>query len=144
LCFKTAENFKETLVDRCPFKIDIGAVFNIPPDRHNAADKRAFTPVSKELVFDIDMNDYDEVRTCCTGAKVCEKCWEYLKLAMLVLTDILYEDFDMENVLWVFSGRRGIHAWVCDESARSMSNEMRSSIVSYMSLNIGNENSSKL
>jgi DNA primase small subunit len=29
LCFKTAEQFKATLVDRLPFKIDIGAVFNI-------------------------------------------------------------------------------------------------------------------
>ena len=94
LCFKTAEQFKETLVDRVPFKIDIGAVYNLPPDRHNATDKKAFVPTQKEMVFDIDMNDYDDVRTCCTGAKVCEKCWEYLKIAMMVLTEILEQDFD--------------------------------------------------
>jgi DNA primase small subunit len=48
---------------------------------------------------------------------------------MVVLTDILVEDFDFENVLWVFSGRRGLHAWICDESAREMTNEMRSSVI---------------
>lgn len=126
-----------------PFKIDIGAVYNIPPDRHNAADKKAFVPVQKEMVFDIDMNDYDDVRTCCTGANVCEKCWEYLKIAMVVLTDILNEDFDFENVLWVFSGRRGIHAWICDEGAREMNNEMRTAVVSYCNLGVGNEMSGR-
>lgn len=143
LCFKTAEQFRETLIDRVPFKIDIGAVYNIPPDRHNAADKKAFVPTQKEMVFDIDMNDYDDVRSCCTGAKVCEKCWEYMKIAMVVLTDILNEDFDFENVLWVFSGRRGIHAWVCDDGAREMTNEMRTAVVSYCNIGVGNEMSGR-
>lgn len=125
LCFKTAESFKETLVERVPYKIDIGAVYNIPPDRHNASDKRAFVPTQKEMVFDIDMDAYDDVRSCCTGANVCERCFAYLKIAMKVLTTILDEDFDLNNVLWVFSGRRGIHAWVCDDAAREMTNDMR-------------------
>ena len=68
LCFKTAEQFKATLVDRLPFKIDIGAVFNIQPDRHNTSDKKAFVPMHKEMVFDIDMDVYDDVRSCCKGA----------------------------------------------------------------------------
>jgi DNA primase small subunit len=91
------------------------------------------------MVFDIDMNDYDDVRSCCTGANVCEKCWEYLKIAMIVLTDILSDDFDFVNVLWVFSGRRGIHAWVCDDQAREMTNEMRTAVVQYCNIGVGNE-----
>ena len=65
-------------------------------------------------------------------------------MAMKVIQDTVQEDFDFTNLLWVFSGRRGIHAWVCDDEARSMNNEMRSAVVSYMSINVGNENANKL
>ena len=34
----------------------------------------------------------------------------------------------------VFSGRRGIHLWVCDEFARKMPNDVRASVIE--SLNI--------
>jgi DNA primase small subunit len=72
LCFKTAEELKQNLVSRVPHKIDIGAVFNFAPSRHlTCSDKKAFVPVAKEMVFDIDMDAYDDVRTCCSGANVC-------------------------------------------------------------------------
>jgi DNA primase small subunit len=58
---------------------------------------------------------------------------------MDVINLILKEDFDFQNLLWVFSGRRGIHAWICDEGAREMTNEMRSAVVSYCNLEKGNE-----
>ena len=120
LCYKTAEEFKSNLVSRVPHKIDIGAVFNFAPSRHLMADKKAFIPIEKEMVFDIDMDAYDDVRTCCQGANVCQKCWSYLNVAAKLLTDILRDDFGLECCLWVFSGRRGIHCWICDPEARNM------------------------
>jgi DNA primase small subunit len=81
LCFKTPDEFKETLTSRTPHKIDIGAIFNIPPKNHLQTEKKVFIPVEKEMVFDIDMTDYDNVRTCCEGAKVCPKCWMYMACA---------------------------------------------------------------
>ena len=145
LCYKTADEFKSNLVSRVPHKIDIGAVFNMAPSRHlSCGDKKAFVPMEKEMVFDIDMDAYDDVRSCCSGANVCQKCWSYLNIAAKLLTDMLREEFDFTCCLWVFSGRRGVHCWICDPEARNMQNEMRTAVTNYCSVNIGNELSGKL
>ena len=46
--------------------------------------------------------------------------------------------------MWVFSGRRGIHCWVCDEDARTMLNEARAAVTDFVHLGVGNEFSGKL
>lgn len=57
-------------------------MFTVPPRDHATVKAGAFKPVERELVFDIDLTDYDDVRTCCSGAKVCGKCWGYMAMAM--------------------------------------------------------------
>ena len=143
-CFKNFEEFKAGIQKRQPHKIDIGAVFTHPPKEHNSLTPDVFKTVERELVFDIDMTDYDDIRTCCDGANICHKCWPFMTMALKVIDRAVREDFGFKNLVWIYSGRRGIHCWVCDPAARALKNDERDAIINYLSVETGtNENSSK-
>ncbi|XP_053626042.1 DNA primase small subunit [Plodia interpunctella] len=139
LSISNQKEFLTLLQKKCPYKLDVGAVYNTKPSigRHDAV------VLARELVFDIDLTDYDEVRTCCQQAKVCEKCWKFMIIACKVIDNALKEDFGFQNILWVFSGRRGIHCWVSDYEARTLDSPGRGAIADYLCLITGGENQSK-
>lgn len=135
--FRDKNEFMNAIQKRQPHKIDIGAVFSASPKDHNTVKPELFKPVERELVFDIDMTDYDDIRTCCSGAAICPRCWPYMTMALKVIDQALRDDFAFRHILWIYSGRRGVHCWVSDQEARSLSNEARSGIVEYLSVNTG-------
>ncbi|KAJ7003774.1 DNA primase small subunit [Populus alba x Populus x berolinensis] len=144
--FNNVVQLENSIKEKCPFKIDIGPVYSVDPAKKNAyaqSGDNVFTPVERELIFDIDITDYDDVRYCCSGADVCLECWPLMTVAIKVIDTALRDDFGFNHILWVYSGRRGVHCWVCDGKARRLTNEQRAAVADYFRVYKGNENSSK-
>uniref|UniRef100_A0A8C9MIR9 DNA primase AEP n=1 Tax=Serinus canaria TaxID=9135 RepID=A0A8C9MIR9_SERCA len=83
--FSSPQELERELQKINPYKIDIGAVYSHRPNQHNTVHLGAFQPQEKELVFDIDMTDYDDVRTCCSSADICSKCWTLMTIAVRII-----------------------------------------------------------
>merc|ERR1712071_49237 len=128
------------LLSKMPIKIDIGAIYSDSPvvksSRHRLHEIKGSSviPKEKEICFDIDMTDYDPVRICCSGADICPKCWPLMQIAAEILKSCLGKAFGLKQLLFVYSGRRGIHCWVCDPKAREWSPVVRSALAEYIQI----------
>ncbi|VVT53411.1 uncharacterized protein SAPINGB_P003560 [Magnusiomyces paraingens] len=132
--FPTAEAFRREVLRLNPARFEVGPVYSADPKDRKLLDKSQFRPLRKELVFDIDLTDYDDVRTCCTGKDICSKCWRFVTAAIKIMDSSLRSDFGFQHILWVYSGRRGAHAWVCDKRAMAMDDSRRSAVAGYLQL----------
>ncbi|TKA27050.1 hypothetical protein B0A50_05241 [Salinomyces thailandicus] len=138
--FASSDLFRKQCVQMTPERFEIGPQYNVNPrDRKTLRSAGMMRPVMKELVFDIDMTDYDPIRTCCTGAAICRKCWTFITMAIRVVDAALREDFGFQHIMWVYSGRRGAHAWVSDKRAREMDDAKRRAVANYLVLITGSE-----
>lgn len=119
--FDTVEDFRKEVLTRLPSAIHIGPVY-VGHGEHRTVKYR-------ELVFDIDLNDYGNARGCCKDEKkACCKCWKYAQFCIRVLHRFL-SDYGFQKILFFFSGLKGLHCWVFDEKARTMSKQARETLV---------------
>ncbi|KAK3904655.1 hypothetical protein C8A05DRAFT_42320 [Staphylotrichum tortipilum] len=143
--YSTSDLLRKDVIRLMPRRIEIGPVYTADPrDRKTFRNSTAFVPLAKELCFDIDLTDYDDVRTCCDKANICRKCWKFTTMAIKVLETALREDFGYNHILWVYSGRRGVHAWVCDKKARALNDQQRKAITGYFEVVTGKLGSKKV
>lgn len=89
------------------------------------------------------MTDYDPVRTCCSGADICKRCWAFIAAAVQVLHASIREQFGFRDLLWVYSGRRGIHLWISDKEAMGLTDDQRKAVVGWMSVIQGGKDTNK-
>ncbi len=139
--FPNTEELQNALKTQTPVKIDIGAVYNFPP-KDKSTVTAALTPEAKELVFDIDLTDYEDVIRDLddhpneSATERCDRHWPYMATAVRVLDAALREDFGFKRIMWVYSGRRGIHAWICDAKARSLTSVQRAAVADYLNIRV--------
>lgn len=147
--FSSAEELKRQTVRLNPTRFEIGPMYNarvsieavlLVCTSHRSGQPRdkktlrpgALQPLQRELVFDIDMTDYDEIRTCCSGKGICKRCWGFIAVAVKVLDNALKDQFGFQHRLWVYSGRRGIHCWISDEEAMVLTDDQRRAIMGWL------------
>ncbi|KAG1869972.1 prim-pol domain-containing protein [Suillus subluteus] len=146
-CFSNAEELKKQVCALNPTRFEIGPMYSSRPSERKLARSvksgKLFTPLKRELVFDIDMTDYDGVRTCCTSAGICKRCWAFIANAVRVLDSALRTQFGYHQLLWVYSGRRGIHLWVSDDEAMGLTDELRRAVVGALTVIEGGKEMAK-
>ena len=85
--------------------------------------------LDSDLIFDLDADHLSEVTLGEDSyAEMLAKC----KQALFRLLDFLERDFGFEDLTIVFSGGRGYHVHVRDESVRKLEREHRREIVDYV------------
>ncbi|MFX1518358.1 MAG: DNA primase catalytic subunit PriS [Promethearchaeota archaeon] len=134
LSFDTPRKLVDFMGNRGVFQAYVGAVYAESPSKQQPIQKISWE--SRELGFDIDLDEYDNVRKCeCKGEKTfCEECWTLAQDAMIFLDATMKEDFGFEELVWIFSGRRGVHCWVCDDIGKKLDQIQRSAIINYLTL----------
>jgi DNA primase small subunit len=53
------------------------------------------------------------------------------------------ESFGFRHLLWVYSGRRGIHCWISDPAALDLNDDQRRSLVTFMEVIKGGKDQTK-
>ncbi|KAH9836234.1 prim-pol domain-containing protein [Rhodofomes roseus] len=132
--FADADELKKQVCQLNPTRFEIGPVYSAKPRDRKTVRAANFTPQLRELVFDIDMTDYDEIRTCCSGAGICKRCWAFIAAAVRVLDRAIRDQFGYKYLLWVYSGRRGIHLWISDKEAMELTDEQRRALVGWLTV----------
>lgn len=142
LTFPTYKQFYDKITNVVPNRFEIGAIYeNVPKKIENlfGSGNKALgnknIPLEKEFVFDIDMDDYDPYRTCCSGSQICDSCWSiFINCAVEILSTVLYEYFNWNNFFFVYSGRRGLHLWIMDYEARTLGDNERTKVMDFLNL----------
>jgi DNA primase small subunit len=85
---QNGRDLQNALKEKVPTKIDIGPVYSQDPAKRAAytgdTSATGFKPLERELVFDIDLTDYDDVRNSSSGAAMSKECWSLMHAAIQV------------------------------------------------------------
>ncbi|KAF9055523.1 prim-pol domain-containing protein [Hymenopellis radicata] len=132
--FTTADELKKQVIKYNPTRFEIGPTYTHKPRDRRTLQPGKFKPLQRELVFDIDMTDYDPIRTCCSDAGICKRCWAFISAAVRVLDKSIRDQFGYQHLIWIYSGRRGIHLWISDPEAMELTDDERRAIVGWLTV----------
>jgi DNA primase catalytic subunit len=97
--------------------IEVGAIYPIVGDAAGAMN-RPWAVFCKELVLDIDLNDYGALRFCGCGEahSCCVECFNlYLRDTAIPVIRSVIQSRGWTNASLNYSGNRGVHVWIFEE-----------------------------
>ena len=146
ISFPSPEKLKSYILENTPLAMYVGAIYSEGPNYFDQKNIQNLEWIRRELIFDIDLTEYDTVRPCsCIGKNMaCEYCWELFNVSIKWIQETLTEDFGVKDIRWVFSGRRGVHAWILDRHMSYLDDEQRAAIVNYLTFFKGDGESAKI
>ncbi|KAF7701706.1 DNA primase small subunit [Cucumispora dikerogammari] len=123
-------HFRHLILDKKPSVINVGAFYNSIPKKGSN-----LQAISRELVFDVDVTDYDRTCECEKSSnrkKLCPDCFQIIKAAIGVLDYSMREQFGYKDILFVFSGGKGVHCWAMDKEAQDLTALERKGILGFL------------
>jgi DNA primase small subunit len=125
------EELKQLFINKNAEKFHVGAVFDQQPCHKRKL--RCIVPTARELVFDIDVNDYSTWGVDSGDIASCDAAWHIVAFGMIVVRHIMEKHFGFKNTILVYSGRRGAHLSVHDARACELTDDARAAIVAFVS-----------
>jgi hypothetical protein len=118
---KSREDFYTQLLKQLPHQVHLDLLHI-----YDSVDREVM--VKRELVFDIDVTDF--VRYCKCERCCCEVCWLHIEGASRILYHLLTEILAIptQHILWVLSGKKGIHCIINQEQYLLMGLKQKESI----------------
>ena len=111
-------------------KFHTGAIYSNPPRLKKKG--LVMDALKRELVFDIDLNDYTTLGIDPNDIDACDHAWPIVALGFRIVKQILFSHFDFKFSILVYSGRRGAHLTFYDAAACELTNEARAAIVAFI------------
>lgn len=134
ISFSSTNKLMNYIRTNTPVAIYVGAIYSEGPNYFEQKTIQQLDWIKREFIIDIDLTEYDSVRPCsCKGKNMlCDMCWELIIVSIQWIHLTLVDDFGIKDIKWVFSGRRGVHAWILDRSMSYLDEGQRSAIIDYM------------
>jgi DNA primase small subunit len=139
LALGNASEFKSNIVDIVPMSLHMDYQLNTDARKvgyyHTTRER-------KELVFDLDLTDYQRFCDCDGKKQYCTICWLHIEGSIMILDHFLQItlQYRPENILWIFSGGKGIHCLVNSRQAINLDGDERQNLYNMLAMPGGKDN----
>ena len=140
--FLSTKDFKKAVTTQNPVEIHLGGIyvgmshlnriFNWCAFNTRTITQRVGQPLPESLSLILTLTTIQAENVVVIKKMICSPCWLYLVLAIHIIRQMMEERFGYSQLLWVYSGWRGVHLWVCDHDALLLDDKERQQVMYHL------------